>query len=156
MLDTSKQSVGKFSEAFPNVEMKGKEQHETLDNLIKQTLVSDTFLSFNKAENSPVQRFHWLDTIDQQNMNQSLDVRGARQEDPIQYDYKAGESPIIKNSLHSNINGGNNIFGRGPQVSGEKFHSLKFPEAMVAIAQAAKGMCQFLVVFFTIWWCCLG
>ena len=156
MLDTSKQSVGKFSEAFPNVEMKGKEQHETLDNLIKQTLVSDTFLSFNKAENSPVQRFHWLDTIDQQNMNQSLDVRGARQEDPIQYDYKTGESPIIKNSLHSNISGGNNIFGRGPQASGEKFHSLKFPEAMVAIAQAAKGMSQFLVIYFTIWWCCFG
>eukprot|EP00250_Pteridium_aquilinum_P014472 c22014_g1_i1 orf=726-3524(-) len=141
MLDSSKILAGKVLEASPNMEIKAKEQPETLDNLIKQTLTSDSFLSFTKAEKSPVQWFHLLDTLDQQNMNHdlsssklemALDSTGCRQEEMVGYDSKAGESPATK-SLSAK---GGNLFGRGLQTSGDKFPSLK----MVAIAQAAKDI----------------
>lgn len=145
MLDSRKIVAEMVSEASPNVEMKAKEQHETLDNLIKQTLTSDSFLTFSKAEKSPVQWFHLLDTLDQQNMNQdlsssklelALDSKGHRQEEIFENDSKTEESPASKNSSAK----GGNLYKRGLQNAGDKFSSLKIPEAMVAIAQAAKDL----------------
>lgn len=118
---------------------------ETIDELINIPTKSDLFSSFNKAETNPTQWLHWLDILDQQTSNQgfgsstlesALDFKGSRQQETLRL---TGKSSATKDSLDSSVKSGN-MFGRGLQSSGDKYQPLKFPEAMVAIAQAAKDL----------------
>lgn len=137
------------------------ERQETIDDLINITAKSDPFTSFNKAETNPIQWLHWLDILDQHTNNQSLssstldsalDFTGSGQQETLRFEPKTGKSSATKDSLDSSVKSGN-MFGRGLQSSGDKYHQpLKFPEAMVAIAQAAKGMAlpPFFIMLFCI------
>lgn len=134
-----------FAVGLPHVEMKAEGQ-EVVDDLLKNTSRSDLFSSF-KAETNTFQWLHWLDILDQQTSNQSfggsdldsdLDFKGNTQLESLSSESKTGKSSATKDSLDSSVKSGN-MFGRGLQTSGDKYPTLKFPEAMVAIAQAAKG-----------------
>eukprot|EP00250_Pteridium_aquilinum_P017941 c23854_g1_i1 orf=261-1223(+) len=127
--------------------MKAKRQG-ILDELIDITPRSDFLSTFNKAETNPIPWLHWLDILDQQTSNQgfsgsnldsALDFKGSRQQETLRFESKTGKSSATKDSLDSSVKSGN-MFGRGLQTSGDKYQHLKFPEAMVAIAQAAKDL----------------
>lgn len=148
MLVTGKPFVRTFSDSLPDVEMKAKEQQETLDNLIRQSFINDSLSSFSKAGENSVQWVHWLDTMNQQSSNKGtkglnlevgLDAEDSRWEEVLGSDVKTGNGPGTKAFLHSSMTG-SNMSGRGLQTFGDRLHSMKFPEAMLALAQAAaKG-----------------
>ncbi|KAI5057117.1 hypothetical protein GOP47_0027132 [Adiantum capillus-veneris] len=135
-----------FAVGLPHVEMKAKGQ-EAVDDLLKNTSKSGLFSSL-KAETNTIQWLHWLDILDQQtnsqgfgglNLDSDLDLKGNKQQESLKLESKTGKSSATKDSLDSSVKSGN-MFGRGLQTSGDKYPTLKFPEAMVAIAQAAKDL----------------
>ncbi|MCO5550552.1 hypothetical protein L7F22_004039 [Adiantum nelumboides] len=135
-----------FTVGLTHVEMKAKGQ-EAVDDLLKNTSKSDLFSSL-KAETNTIQWLHWLDILDQQtnsqgfgglNLDADLDLKGNKQQESLKLESKTGKSSATKDSLDSSVKSGN-MFGRGLQTSGDKYPTLKFPEAMVAIAQAAKDL----------------
>lgn len=123
------------------------ERHDTFDDLVNVTAKSDLFASFIQAETNPIQWLHWLDILDQHTNNQSLssstldsalDPTGSGEQETLRFELRTGKSSATKDSLDSSVKSGN-MFGRGLQSSGDKYHQpMKFPEAMVAFAQAAK------------------
>ncbi|XP_057817362.2 uncharacterized protein LOC131030525 isoform X1 [Cryptomeria japonica] len=135
-----------------NFEMKAKNQdtsvrkeQKTLDNLIRQTIGKDSLLSFPRSGENPAQLIHLLHAFEQQSGNKfskgstvehGMDSKDFTQEQNGVATPFSTETSTIKESLHSNPKESRS-FGNSQQNPMEHMSSLKFPEAVVAIAQAA-------------------
>lgn len=88
---------------------KSKESFESWESLFRKTLSKDRLFNFPKPAENPIQWIHLLDSFDHQETQTSLKRTASR------------EGLTVENS----------------PKSGDKLPHLKFPEAVVALAQAA-------------------
>ena len=121
-----------------------KEGQDTLDNIIRQAIGKDPFLSFSRASDNPVQWIQLLHALDQQGINKVS--RSSKVENCIEgmeqsLELCNGTSAFlsemngVKELEHSFKANGNPV--KGAKSTSEQMQSLKIPEAIVAFAQAA-------------------
>lgn len=138
-------------EPSSNTEMKSRDQdksdrkgQESFDKLIRQTMGKDSLLSFSRSGENSVHLINLLNALDQHSGNKlsksSTVELGMDPTDCVQENIGGGpfltELSGVKESIHNNVNETGSV-GKGLQNSTEQMPSLKFPEAVVAFAQAA-------------------
>lgn len=138
-------------EPSANTEMKSRDQdksdrkgQESFDKLIRQTIGKDPLLSFSRSGENSVHLINLLHALDQHSGNKlsksSTVELGIDPTDCVQENIGGGpfltELNGVKESIHNNVKE-TGSFGKGLQNSTEQMPSLKFPEAVVAFAQAA-------------------
>lgn len=138
-------------EPSSNTEMKSRDQdksdrkgQDSLDKLIRQTMGKDSLLSFSRPGENSVHLMNLLHALDQHSGNKlsksSTVELGMDPIDCVQENIGGGpfstELSGVKESIHNNVKETGSV-GRGLQNSTEQMPSLKFPEAVVAFAQAA-------------------
>eukprot|EP01018_Ginkgo_biloba_P013681 Gb_30770 [translate_table: standard] len=116
-------------------DMRPKEQsesdrkvQESLNNFLKRRTQKDPFLSFSRSGENPVQWIHWLDALDQQNLNKFS--KGI----PVQ-DFDAKECGQEKNICIDHCSPVSNT--RHLQSPTDSMQSLKIPQSLVAFAHSA-------------------
>lgn len=116
---------------------------EPFDKLMRQTIGKDPLLFSRSGDNSVhlINLLHALDQHSGNKLSKSSTVElGMDPTDCVQENVGGGpfltELNGVKESLHNNMKEAG-YFGKGLQNSSEQMPSLKFPEAVVAFAQAA-------------------
>eukprot|EP00268_Persea_americana_P038907 TRINITY_DN38558_c0_g1_i6.p1 TRINITY_DN38558_c0_g1~~TRINITY_DN38558_c0_g1_i6.p1 ORF type:complete len:794 (-),score=229.05 TRINITY_DN38558_c0_g1_i6:491-2872(-) len=132
---TSEQKTGKSE----------KDVHDSLENVIRQAIVKDSFQSFSTASDY---RRQWSQSFPALEQGASKFSKGQKVDGPDRKDWPpeycngvssfASETNGIKDSLHplSSLRGGG-ISVKGTKNPSENMQSFKLPEAVVAFAQAA-------------------
>lgn len=137
-------------EPSSNTEMKSRDQdksdrkgQEPFDKLMRQAIGKDPLLFSRSGDNSVhlINLLHALDQHSGNKLSKSSTVElGMDPTDCVQENVGGGsfltELNGVKESLHNNMKE-TGSFGKGLQNSSEQMPSLKFPEAVVAFAQAA-------------------
>ncbi|KAL5994384.1 hypothetical protein ACLOJK_024434 [Asimina triloba] len=127
-----------------NVYKTEKEGHDSIDSFIRQAIGKEPFFPFAKASESPVQWIQLLHALDQQGTNNFPNV--AKVDNAIEGKEQspehsngvpsfAYEKNGFKESTHAMRAGG--LAVKGTKSTSEHIQSLKIPEAVVALAQAA-------------------
>ncbi|KAJ6842959.1 uncharacterized protein M6B38_299440 [Iris pallida] len=123
---------------------KTEEGQDTLDNVIRQAVGKDPFLSFSRAGDSPVRWIQLLHALEQQGSDKisrssTVEKLTEGKEHPVGIcngaNSFASEMNGVKESVHSL--GGNGNYVKGTKSTSEQMQSLKIPEAVAAFAQAA-------------------
>ncbi|KAF8365119.1 hypothetical protein HHK36_032862 [Tetracentron sinense] len=120
------------------------EKNDSLDNFIRQAIGKEPLLSFSKAGDSPVQWIQLLHALDQQGTNKFS--KGSKINSTIEGKERsiehcnglsshASEINGVKESFHPVKNSGLPV--KGTKSASEHIPTVKIPEAVVALAQAA-------------------
>ncbi|KAJ6817572.1 uncharacterized protein M6B38_410895 [Iris pallida] len=122
---------------------KPEEGQDTLDNVIRQAVGKDPFLSFSRAGDSPVRWIQLLHALEQQGSDKisrssNMEKLTEGKEHPVGIFNGANsfssEINGVKESAHSLRGNGNCV--KGTKSTSEQMQSLKIPEAVTAFAQA--------------------
>ncbi|KAJ7516972.1 hypothetical protein O6H91_21G007000 [Diphasiastrum complanatum] len=139
-------SAGKASPRWGNgqlvEELRAREDadrkvQESLDTLFRQTM-GDSYASLtSRSGEKPVQCIYWPDAFDQQLASRL--TRGLKVETGLEMRDEGadGNFPAGLREYTSTAMNGIGGLGKTLQASGERLHSLKVPQAVVAFAQAA-------------------
>ncbi|XP_058083022.1 uncharacterized protein LOC131230993 [Magnolia sinica] len=121
-----------------------KEGHDSLDTFIRQAIGKDPFLSFSRPGESPIQWIQLLQALDPQGGNKLS--KGPKVDNAIEGKERPLEHGTGMSSFVSKMNGikesvpskkCSGVPIKGTQSTSEQMQTLKIPEAVVALAQAA-------------------
>ncbi|CAN6462299.1 unnamed protein product [Victoria cruziana] len=141
---TKSRSSSDMTKPDQKVSRPGKEGHDPFDNIIRQTIGKEPFMSFSRAGENHVQWIQLLHALDQQGtskLSKGLKaVNGVDGKDWIQepcngISLLSSEMNLFKDSIHSKVTG---TPAKGAKLPSEHIHHHKIPEIIAFAAAKAN------------------